>query len=79
MGLIELESRHADRALSYLDSALAEQPTLAMLRGLRAEALARLGRMREARTEWDAYVKGAPDQAEREEMTERVRALGLSQ
>ena len=79
MGLIELESRHPDRALSYLDSALAEQPSLAMLRGLRAEALARLGRMREARAEWEAYSGGEVDQAEREEMAERVRALGLSQ
>jgi tRNA A-37 threonylcarbamoyl transferase component Bud32/tetratricopeptide (TPR) repeat protein len=79
MGLVELESRHPDRALNYLDGALVEQPSLAMLRGLRAEALARLGRMREARAEWEAYTGGELDPAEREEMSDRVRALGLSQ
>jgi len=79
MGLVELDARRADRALSYLDAALAEQPALAMLRGLRAEALARLGRMREARVEWSAYSSGPVDPAEREQLTARVRPLGLAQ
>jgi Tfp pilus assembly protein PilF len=77
MGLVELDDRRADQALIWLSAAIESQPTLPLVHALRAEALARLGRMSEAKAEWRAYLGENADPDERSKMLERVKGFGL--
>ncbi|HTK31102.1 MAG TPA: protein kinase [Candidatus Saccharimonadaceae bacterium] len=77
MGLVELDDKRPDQALIWLGAALQSEPALPIAHALRAEALARLGRMSEARADWRAYLGESAEPDERSKMLERVKGFGL--